>query len=196
MKSKKNGSLVSKNIAICALACASVLISHRTFAANTTSVQHISFEDLKSACLNPSSFHNQTAPANIQISCKDVQYKWISADAGTYSLPTSRDMTAMVSSDKYDVDSSTSPVVITPDSAACPRFKQIAETVDTVRAITCDQIVAFSGTGAQFCADSVNTMRSTNPDSIQKAETGQTFDLCNSASQMLATQSHGQAATK
>jgi len=37
----------------------------------------LSFADLRDACLNPSKYHNQRSPSDIQISCKDSQLKWV-----------------------------------------------------------------------------------------------------------------------
>ena len=59
----------------------------------------VSFDEIRSACLNPSLFHNQIAPSNIQVSCTDVQTKWIADPAGSIAMANTRDVTSSVISD-------------------------------------------------------------------------------------------------
>ena len=140
--------------------------------------QRMSFEDIKSACLNPARFHNQVAPSNIQIACKDVQSKWVADDQGSYSMGCGRMVTATVASDKYTSDAVSAQVKAAPQITACPRFKEITESVDTVRAVTCAEIVAFTGSSTDFCADAINSLRAVNPKAVIIANTGQTVSLC------------------
>lgn len=140
--------------------------------------QRLSFDDIRLACQNPAKFHNQVAPANIQISCQDVQYKWVADKDGALSMPTQRLMTSSVTSDKYTVDTSTSPLQSAQQVASCPRFKQITETVETVRAASCDELIAFTGNIADFCASSVNSLKAANPKSVTVADTGKYIDFC------------------
>ncbi len=51
----------------------------------------LSFDKLRVACQNPAKFHNQIAPANIQVTCKDIQEKWVADPDGNLQMPTERD---------------------------------------------------------------------------------------------------------
>ena len=145
--------------------------------------QVLGFEDYREACLNPSRFHNQIAPTNIQISCHGVQLKWIPDDSTTMSMDNPRQMTASIYSDKY-ATSSLSGAILSPEQLlACPRFKQVTETVESLHAITCDELVAFSGTVLDFCTSRINSLRGVNPEAVRTLATGRVFDVCgNSAS--------------
>lgn len=141
-------------------------------------VQTIGFDEVKAACLNPARFHNQVAPTNIQVSCRDVQLKWVPANDGTVALPTAHAVTTSVMSDKYNV----APVSATMDSAAqvfsCAQYKQVAESLELVRASSCDEMVAYTGSAADFCSAAAATMRANNASAIVTADTGQTVSLC------------------
>ena len=145
--------------------------------------QRVTFEDLKVACTNPARFHNQIAPTNIQVTCKDVQYKWVPDVDGSVSMTTSRLVTASVYADKYAAPPLTATLPSVPQVAACGQFKEVAETVETVRAVTCDELVAFNGTAADFCAGAVNSLRAANAESITVVPTGHTVSLCGTRSQ-------------
>jgi hypothetical protein len=138
----------------------------------------ISFDDLRSACQNPSSFHNQNAPSNIQISCHNLSYKWVPATDGLISMAIPRDVTASVYSDKYVVGSVTAPVMSPSQDMACPRFKQVSETVETVVAVTCDEILAFKGDLTSFCTAALDNLTKSNPAAVILADTDRTIDTC------------------
>jgi len=144
----------------------------------TGSESSMTFEDLRAACLNPSQFHNQVAPSNIQISCNDVQFKWISDDVGALSMANGRYIKASLVSDKYTVDTVGATVDISPQVVACPNYRQVSETLETVRSISCDEIVAFVGSATDFCVGAINSMKAINPESIVVLDTGETLSLC------------------
>lgn len=159
-------------------ALASLLFALSARAGSEGINQSIGFDDMKMACQNPSRFHNQTAPTSIQVSCHDVQYRWVPEDSSAWNLESSRRITTSVMSDKYMVAPATEVVATAPQAVACPNYKQISEVVDTVRAVSCDELIAFSGTGAQFCSQAIDATRSINPQAIMVSDTGQKLSLC------------------
>jgi len=90
-------------------------------------VSTVSFGDFKSACTNPAQFHNQIAPSNIQITCRDVHTRWVLDQVVAVSLPDTRDITTSLMSDKYAVSAVTVPVNNEPASLGSPTYKQIVE---------------------------------------------------------------------
>lgn len=165
-----------------ALTSAFTLLAH-------SDMQRLSFDDLRSACQNPAKFHNQIAPTNIQISCNDLQYKWVSDSEGALSMPTARYITTTLTSDKYAVDTTTAGRPSDAQTAACPRFKQVAETVESVRSVSCDELVAFNGTVADFCSNSVNALRAANFEAVRSQDTGRTINLCGQTEEVATVES-------
>lgn len=156
--------------------------------------QTITFEDMKAACQNPARFHNQIAPSNIQISCKDVQLKWV-PDTGTgQSLDNSRQITTSLISDKYTTDSFTAAIQMDAQTVVCPSYKQISETVNTVRSVSCDDMIAFKGGATEFCTATVNSLRAANPEAVNVQATGLTLNLCNADTQQQGGKQGGQVA--
>ena len=160
------------------LAALCTLSTAFAFAAENPNLQPLGFDDVKAACQNPAKFHNQVAPASIQVSCRDIQYKWVPSDDGAINLPTAHLVTTSVMSDKYSVAPTSAEVASSPQVIACAQYKQVAETVETVRAVACDEMVAFSGTAIDYCAAAATSMRSANKAAIQTADTGKTMSLC------------------
>lgn len=138
----------------------------------------LTFEQFKEACQNPARFHNQVAPTDIQVTCSDVQLKWVPLKQSVLSLSTSRVVVASIASDKYSMSELVANVDSAAQAMACPHFKQISETVQTVRAASCDDLLAFQGDATSYCADAVNTLRADNADAIVTADTGTVVDLC------------------
>ena len=141
-------------------------------------VRTIGFDEVKAACLDPAQYQNQVAPTNIQVSCRDVQLKWVQTSDGSVSLPTAHAVTTSVASDKYNV----SPVSGTIDSAsqvvACSQYKQIVESLELVRATSCDELVAYTGSAVDFCSAAAATMRANNASAIVTADTGHAMSMC------------------
>jgi hypothetical protein len=145
--------------------------------------QSIRFEDLKEACSNPARFHNQVAPQNIQISCTEMKTKWLEDIEGAVALPTKRLVVTSVISNKYTVSPSTAQMLSEPQSAGCANFKQVIETLDTAHSTTCEELLAYKGTGEEYCASNLDDIRIASPDSIKMQETGKKFGFCNVKSQ-------------
>lgn len=161
------------------LAISTVALAASAGAGDTIKI--LGFDDVKAACLNPAQFQNQVAPTNIQVACRDVQLKWVASPDGTLSLPTAHAVVASVISDKYSV----APMAANLDSAdqvlACPQYRQVSEVVDMVRAASCDELIAFTGSGFDYCRVAVEAMRESNPASIVTADTGKVVSLCSDA---------------
>lgn len=138
----------------------------------------LSFEDLKVACQNPAKFHAQVAPSNIQVTCSDVQHRWVPDADGAFEMANSRSVTTAVYSDKYTVAPQSSALVSSNQVASCPQFKEVAETIEVARAVTCDEIVSFNGTGIDFCASAADAVRAANKGAIRMADTGRMISLC------------------
>ncbi len=141
----------------------------------------VGFEDMKEACLNPGKYHNQSAPTAIQISCKDVQTKWLPDQEMSISMSSSRQITSGVQSDKYTCDSVTEARAGTKQALPCPRFKEVAETLETVRGVTCEELIAHKGSAADFCAGVLDELRSSNEQAVTVADTGRSTDYCTKA---------------
>ena len=141
----------------------------------------LSFEEFRVACENPAKFHSQIAPSDIQVSCKDIQYKWVPDSEGLLTMGASRQITAAIYSNKYSMSEAITPFQIAAQQAACPKFKQVAETVETVRAVTCEELLAFKGSAAEFCVETVDALRAANKEAISVQDTGRALDLCSGA---------------
>jgi hypothetical protein len=139
---------------------------------------NLTFDQLKDACRNPSSFHNQNAPSNIQISCRNLTYKWIPDPDGAMTMAIPRHVTSSIYSDKYVVGSVTEPVGTPNQNVSCPRFKQVSQSVETVLAVTCDQILAAKGNLTDYCTAALDNMTKSNPASIVQQDTERTIDTC------------------
>lgn len=149
-----------------------------TVTADPGTVQPVGFDDIKIACQNPSRFQNQVAPSSIQVTCHDVQYRWVPESDGALDLATSREITTSVVSDKYEVAPLSAMVPTASQTMACPQYKLVSEVVDSVRAVSCDELIAFNGTATDFCSESVNGTRAANANAIVITDTGKKLSLC------------------
>lgn len=148
---------------------------------NEPGVRSLRFEEIREACTNPAKFHNQVAPTNIQIACRDVQTKWVPDTDGSKSMACGRNVTASVMSDKYTVNAITGHVPVSPLVSACPRYKQVEESMETIRSVSCEELVAFTGSAIDFCAGAANSVRSDNKEGIAIRDTGRVIDFCSNA---------------
>ncbi len=140
--------------------------------------QVITFAEFQEACMTPTKFHNQTAPNNVQLSCRDVQYKWVDDPEGTISLKGSRQITSALISDKYSVVPLTEVVEVAPQKTSCHRFKEVMEVMEPVRTLTCADLTAFKGSATEFCGTSIAAMKVANPSAVKSEATGKTAHLC------------------
>jgi hypothetical protein len=142
------------------------------------SAENLSFDDLRVSCTNPAKFHNQIAPSNIQVTCKDVQTKWVADSNGTLTVPGAREVVTTIASDKYASPAAPGTVKVPDQALVCPKFKEVQETVENVRAVTCNDLVAFTGNVTEFCSGTVDALRASNPDAVKTTDTGRVLDLC------------------
>ncbi len=140
--------------------------------------QKLSFEQVKEACEKPSSFQKQIKPANMEITCTDVQSRWIPTEAGNYTLPRARKVTMGMTSDKYDVPGVSRDVAIEQQGGACPRFKETIEKIQTTRSTTCEEILAYNGSEIQFCTGVIDELRNSNPGAIIITDSGRVVQIC------------------
>lgn len=143
----------------------------------------IGFEEIKMACENPGRYHNQTAPTNIQISCREVQTKWLPDQQKSIAMTVGREITTSVQSDKYTVAAYTEARNGEAQALGCPRYKQVSESVETVRAVTCQDIVSYKGSGTDFCAETLDSLKYANQAVLNVTDTGRTVDFCGEAEQ-------------
>jgi hypothetical protein len=141
-------------------------------------IGRITFSELKEACVNPAKFHNQIAPTNIQIACQNLSYKWIPDTEGLLPMPSTRTVKSSVSSDKYTVGTVTAPLASPSQDMNCPRFKQVADKVETVVNVTCDEILAFKGELTDYCTGAVDRLIGGNPAAVTQEDTGMSLDTC------------------
>jgi hypothetical protein len=140
--------------------------------------QQLSFDDIKNACKNPSAFHSQVAPSNIQLSCKDAQYRWVASIEGSLEMARDRSITTALVSDKYEVAAATFKVKVPTQKVGCTRFKQVLDTIETVRSLSCEEILAIPGSSEEFCTTTLDALILSNPAGVVAKATGKIMDLC------------------
>jgi hypothetical protein len=137
-----------------------------------------SFLSFKEACQDPAKFHNQIAPKNIEVFCKNEQVRWLPTSGNTHSLATFRNMTTQVNSDKYSSNVEAAALDSEEQVVGCPAYKQVLETVEMTRHVTCEEIIEFDGTAAEFCEAAVDSLIEQNPQAVIVQDTGKTFNMC------------------
>ena len=162
-----------------------VLIAPTVQAAGSDTVQRLKFDEIREACLNPARFHNQIAPTNIQVSCAEMRTKWVPMEVTAASkekqsarAPTARLVKSSLLSDKYAVDVAIEALPSEDQVFACASFKEVKETVETARAVTCADLAAFKGTATDFCAKTTGSLRLANPGSVITQDLGRVMNLC------------------
>jgi hypothetical protein len=138
----------------------------------------LSFAEIREACLDPAKFQNQIAPSNLQVTCEERATKWVGAPSKTLEMPRSREIISSLSSDKYQVAPSHAFLDLENQVAACPRFKEVLETLSFTKATTCDELIAFEGTETEFCSQILDEVRDSNKHAINVSDTGNEIDLC------------------
>lgn len=140
--------------------------------------QALSFAELRAACTDPGRFHNQRAPQNIQIACKDVQYRYTPSKSGAANLEVNRWISSSVTSDKYDVGASTSEIAMANEVASCPEFVRVREEISLTRELTCADVVASTGSEMDYCLSLINDLRANNPGAVVVVETEDVISFC------------------
>jgi len=138
----------------------------------------LSYGQLKEACRNPEKFHNQIKPANLEITCSDVQTQWLPIEEGSFNMGRIRKISINMTSDKYDVPATSRELPVERQMGVCPRFKEVVEKVQLTRPTTCEEILDFDGNEIEFCAGMIDDVRRSNPGSIIIGESGRTIHFC------------------
>ena len=157
-----------------------------TVQAGEVSAQHLKFDEIREACMSPARFHNQTAPTNIQISCAEIRTKWVPMefkDANKQQQQSARAQTvrlvmSSLLSDKYAVDVVTDRLPSEDQVFPCAAFKEIKETVETARAVTCADLLSFKGSATDFCATTTGSLRQANASSVLTQDLGRVINMC------------------
>jgi hypothetical protein len=158
-----------------------ILVSLLTVSAgNASAEQSLNFEQLRDACQNPAKYHSQVQPTDIKVDCSDRQLTWVPIVHDSVSLAASRVIAHAVSSDKYSVPSTKSPIDMPAIPASCPVLKQFEETLGVSQSLTCAQLLAFDGTATDLCAKMIDQIRGDNPTAIIRKSTGKIVHLCQS----------------
>jgi hypothetical protein len=130
-------------------------------------VQGTSLDSVRQACENPASIHNQVAPSNMQITCREVKYAWQPIVGQSIDLPTANYITASLQSDKINTNAVTVAQQAPVQTVTCPAYQQTMETVETVRPVTCEEIALDKRSSTEFCADAISTLRAANPAAVR-----------------------------
>jgi hypothetical protein len=138
----------------------------------------ISFDEIREACQSPGKFQNQIAPTNLQVTCEERASRWLPYTAKEMTLPRSRQITASLSSDKYQVSPSVHEMDIEMQTASCPSFKEVIEISSFTKATTCDEILQFKGGVEEYCAEILDHARQSNPKMVQINDTGRVVEFC------------------
>lgn len=155
-----------------------LVLAAATLSTSAFGGQRLSYEQVKEACRNPEKFHNQIKPGNMEITCSDMQTRWVAIGNDSFVLPRVRKVTMSMTSDKYEIPASARDMAAEPQGGECPRFKETIERVQATRATSCDEILDFEGTEIQYCAGILDDIRRSNPGSITIIDSGRTIHFC------------------
>lgn len=140
--------------------------------------QAITFEELKSRCLNPGQFNEQHAPQNISVVCSDISTTWLAAAPGEIPLPGTRSVTFGILSDKWHVDAVTASVATLGKGGSCLRFEEVRNTFSVQQSLSCEQILNMKEDLATYCASSLDKGKGQNPKLVDVVRTGNVIDNC------------------
>ena len=143
----------------------------------------ITWKEFVERCANPQTFPQQMPPTNITISCSDQVFKWVPIAAGEVALPSSRLVTQAVSSSKWVVPGAVREIPSAEKgAAACPRFKEVSETYQVHRTLSCEEILGQKGQPVmdpfEACVDYLNKGKGGDKQGIEIRDTGRMVDTC------------------
>lgn len=156
--------------------------------------QVVSWEDLGSACVNPSVFYNQVAPSSMQIMCSSSLTHYVQSGVGANVLPTNLEISWSVVSDKYSIPSQgvgfgenfsgsgpgpkgSYATNVASKGATCMNYKEVTDVMTVPLTLTCDQIVSMKSGPGEYCA-SVIAQNGGNAKFITSVDTGNTWSSC------------------
>ncbi len=143
----------------------------------------LSYEDFMKSCRDPGAYGQQRPAENIRIACKNIQTAWQPVEAGSTTLLESRNISSELFSDKYHVALQDFGVTIPELNIACPKFREVLETSQIEKSLTCAQILAETRTLKELCVDTIDEAISQNPDLVVVTPTGKTYNSCSTPAQ-------------
>ena len=140
----------------------------------------MTYESFLDSCKNPASYGAQRPPQNIRLSCKNVQSTWAPISAGGMALGETRNLSAEIFSDKYHVALQSFEVDTPEFNIACPRFREVIETSQIDKFLTCEQVLTETRDLKEICYDAIDEAISENRELVEVVATGRTFSGCSS----------------
>lgn len=160
------------------LACTLGAFSTSSFAGDLLETGTLSYADFVKSCQNPGSYGQQRPPENIRVACKNVARVWEPIEAGATMISESRNLSAELFSDKYHVIAENFVIAVPELNVSCPRLREVLQTSNIEKALTCAQVIAETRTLEQVCVDAIDEGIAQNPDLIVVTPTGKTFTSC------------------
>ncbi len=143
----------------------------------------MSYEDFMKSCRDPGAYGQQRPAENIRIACKNIQTSWQPVEAGSTTLLESRKISSELFSDKYHVALQDFTVAVPELNISCPKFREVLETSQIEKSLTCAQILAETRTLKELCVDAIDEAVSQNPDLVVVTPTGKTYNSCSTPTQ-------------
>jgi len=138
----------------------------------------MTYESFLDSCKNPAAYGAQRPPQNIRISCKNVQSTWAPIEAGGTALSETRNLSTELFSDKYHVVQQSFDVETPEFNISCPRYREVIETSQIDKSLTCEQVLAETRGLKEICLDAINEAISANRELVEVVATGKTFSGC------------------
>ena len=136
----------------------------------------ISLEQLRTACLNTDG--KSEIPKNLEISCRDVAYRYVKLEGKPLQIVTSRIVSAGIKSDSLTVEDPSPGIKGIQDLGECPQYTQVKEEVSVTREISCKEVLAHKGSAAEYCTVLLDDVRANDPFAIVSTPTGEAFSPC------------------
>ncbi len=160
------------------LTCTIGAFSTFSFAGDLPGAGTLSYADFVKSCQNPGSYGQQRPPENIRVACKNVARTWEPIEAGSTMISESRSLSAELFSDKYHVVAENFVIAVPEMNVSCPRLREVIETSNIEKALTCAQVIAETRTLEQVCIDAIDEGIAQNPDLVVATPTGKTYSSC------------------
>ena len=138
----------------------------------------MTYESFLDSCKNPAAYGAQRPPENIRVSCKNVHSTWVPIEAGGTALSETRNLSTELFSDKYHVVLQSFEVETPEFNIACPRYREVIETSQIDKSLTCEQVLAETRGLKEICLDAIDEAILANKDLVEVVATGKTFSGC------------------
>lgn len=171
-----------KMIPLAALALTFAVASFGT-TAHAQAQGELTYEQFIDSCKNPATHGHQRPPQNIRVACKNVARSWQPIEAGSTSLSEARNLSAELFSDKYHVALANFVIAVPELSVSCPRLREVTETSEIEKSLTCEQVIAETRDLEAICFDAINEAIAENPDLVVIVPTGRTYNACEGTGQ-------------